>query len=272
MKFTLPDRCKKAIVENADLILKRQVTKIEVRWDQRRKEMVYYSCPTKKMEKKEQLTKSWLYENFSTTLPGFYEQLISTTMTTTKQFKVPPGQPKCTSPWILTFDKNSPNIQFRQNGEHTCIFSSVASALHYGGLIDYANHIHKHKILSLKENNPFTYLQNIIRGKPRLYNPINVGRKGITWEELNPNVIYVATLINVTKDCLHGISIYKGFIFDSNLESAIQLSKDNLDWCSHSPNNNVEYSEFAGFRRIIELNPIPERGTKRSIHEISKTG
>ena len=99
-----------------------------------------------------------------------------------------------------------------------------------------------------------------------------MGRKGITWKELNPNVIYVATVMNVTKDCLHAISIYKGFIFDSNLESAIQLSKDSLDWCSHSPNNNVEYSEFAGFRRIIELNPIPERGTKRSIHEISKTG
>ena len=98
-----------------------------------------------------------------------------------------------------------------------------------------------------------------------------MGRKGITWKELNPNVIYVATLMNVTKDCLHAISIYKGFIFDSNLGSAIQLSKESLDWCSHAPNNNVEYSEFSGFKRIIELNPISVTGTKRSINEISQT-
>ena len=58
VKFILPNMRKTAIVENADLILKRQVTVIEVKWDHRKKEMVYYSCPTKKIKKKEQLTKS----------------------------------------------------------------------------------------------------------------------------------------------------------------------------------------------------------------------
>ena len=77
--------------------------------------------------------------------------------------------------------------------------------------------------------------------------------------------------MNATNDCLHAISIYKGFIFDFNLASAIELSKNSLYWCSHAGNNNVEYSEFSGFKRIIELNPISVTGTTRSINKISQT-
>ena len=143
--------------------------------------MVYYSCPTKKNEKKEQLTKSWLYENFSTTLLGFYQELISTKINTSKRFKVPAGQSKCTLSWLPIIESNSPKIQFKQNKQHTCIFSSPASALYYKGMIDYANHINKQKFLSLTEHNPFTYLLNdVIRKKTRYFNPINAGRKGIT--------------------------------------------------------------------------------------------
>jgi hypothetical protein len=91
VKYTLPTICKTAIVENANLILKRQVTVIEVKWDDRKKEMMYYTFSTKKNKKKEQLTKAWLYENFSTTLPGFYQELLSTKINTSKRFKVPAG-------------------------------------------------------------------------------------------------------------------------------------------------------------------------------------
>ena len=92
--------------------------------------------------------------------------------------------------------------------------------------------------------------------KTRYFNPINAGKKGLTWKELNPSFIFIATLMSVTNDCLHAISHNKQSIYDSNLASAIKLSKDSLDWCSHTGNNNVEYSEFSGFKRTIELNPI----------------
>eukprot|EP00957_Ditylum_brightwellii_P027747 2097188-Ditylum_brightwellii.AAC.1 len=63
--------------------------------------MMYYACSKAKKKKKEQLTKAWLYEIFSTTLPGFYQELLSTKINISKRFKVPAGQSKCTLPWLL---------------------------------------------------------------------------------------------------------------------------------------------------------------------------
>eukprot|EP00957_Ditylum_brightwellii_P095111 7243417-Ditylum_brightwellii.AAC.1 len=68
--------------------------------------------------------------------------------------------------------------------------------------------------------------------------------------------------MNAANDCLHAVSIYKGFIFDSDLASAIELSKDSLDWCSQAENNDIEYSELTGFKRITELNPTAVTGEK----------
>eukprot|EP00957_Ditylum_brightwellii_P122265 9324170-Ditylum_brightwellii.AAC.1 len=64
--------------------------------------MMYYTCSKTKKKKKKHLTKAWLYENFSTTLPGFYQELLSTKINTPKRFKVPAGQSKCTLPWLPT--------------------------------------------------------------------------------------------------------------------------------------------------------------------------
>ena len=75
-KQRLPKACKEVIMRNANLVLKQQVTLIELKWDDVRKQMTYLACSSRTGKIKEPLSDNWLYEKFATTKPGFYTQLM----------------------------------------------------------------------------------------------------------------------------------------------------------------------------------------------------
>ena len=86
--------------------------------------------------------------------------------------------------------------------------------------------------------------------------------KKIKWQDLDENFIYFAELGNIKKDCTHSVSIYKGWIFDSNLDSAIKLTKENIDWCSTSPTEQFEMSQFTFFIALYKLRPCLQKMKK----------
>jgi hypothetical protein len=156
-------------------------------------------------------------------------------------------------------------MKYQQQEQHTCIFSSAASALHHYDMTEYAKFIHNLTTTSLVESNIFQFfLQDVLRKhKTRHFDAINAKKRGFTWETLDVKYVYIAQLKNQTGDCTHTIAIYNGWIFDSNLSYAIKLNKENLDWCSASDNSLCQYSECTGFLTLHCLTPVVKRENKR---------
>ena len=186
-----------------------------------------------------------------------------------EKLEVPAGSVSCSMEICPTQHPKSPVIVYQQNQCHTCIFSSTASALHNYGMTEYAKYINDFSTSSLQESNIFKFfLQDVICRSPRPFNAKKAKKKGITWETIDNKYVHVAQLTNQAKDCTHTIAIYNGWIFDSNLHYAIELNKENLDWCSIGTGSLCQYGIFTGFKTLHCLEPAQKISKKRKLSKV----
>lgn len=156
---------------------------------------------------------------------------------------------------------NSPSIRYRQLFQDTCVMSSAASALHFYGKTEYAALIDDKKLDSLQSGNPLNYFVDFVRkSKPRLFDPKKIKAQDLKqidrdFKQIDPEFVHVAMLGSSGHDCLHVVSIYKGYIFDSTHDVAISLDRDNLNWCV-SGNSADKSSYFVRFLKLYKLVPI----------------
>ena len=125
----------------------------------------------------------------------------------------------------------------------TCIYSSFASALHYLGVKQPANHISQCARKDAGQD-PFTVFKKLdLRLKK-----MNLGflrTRKITSitdyvKDIKDNMIVVASLKDSSGNASHTVTICRGWIFDSNETSALPLCKHALDVCTQSEQEAIE--------------------------------
>ena len=84
---------------------------------------------------------------------------------------------------------------------------------------------------------------------------IKGGAQNLDWQSLaNPSVVTVVQLRDSAGNIEHCVSIVSGWIFDTNKEHAIKLSKEGLDACC------LGGATFAGFQAGFQLIHTKKRG------------
>jgi hypothetical protein len=68
-------------------------------------------------------------------------------------------------------------------------------------------------------------------------------------------------IIESSNGCIsHAVGICNNWIFDTNLQHALKVTKSNLDWCASSTTENASFKKFdAGYIYIKEINTCHTR-------------
>ena len=170
-----------------------------------------------------------------------------------KFIKVPIGiaRPTITLPEC----KNNPIIQYLQNGEDTCVYSSISSALHYIGyiklavLVDSFKYASQNDILELEHEKRLLKVNRIIRtGKCYPFNKqfLQIRIKNamsfnlLQNAKLNPTTLFHVVLRGTDCSENHCICIFDNWIFDGNFTNALTLNQLNLDLSVNNKFVNVK--------------------------------
>lgn len=144
---------------------------------------------------------------------------------------IPPQEPLGTR-WI---PPDRPKLKYLQKDERTCVYTSFASCMHYLGYEKFAKLTHN---ISGRKSENVNNLKNLRKTMkehfPRKFRQFSYNRDGI--DILNHDGILDdrPTLVILEGDdggVEHAITIYNCWIFDSNLEEAIPLTQNSLNWC-----------------------------------------
>lgn len=160
-----------------------------------------------------------------------------------KFFRIPPGAPKNTK---FEGNEHLPTIRYMQNGESTCLFMSLASALHYAGLTRAAYTV------SLAASSFDASLASSLHIWPSL---IETMKKACRW--LIPIEIKRPADFDIFNDISdfptvlqlqaadggiqHAVTIVDCLVFDSNLKNALPLTRRALDFCCSS---DIQFSTY----------------------------
>lgn len=130
---------------------------------------------------------------------------------------------------------NAPTVLHQQGVYNTCVFSSFASALAFAGATDAAKtiqhnaqkhqgtnsmNVYKNLCLTVRKTN-VNYLEQ--HKLPPLFD---------WWTDLKHNMLVVGSLQGSDGSVHHAVTLFRGWIFDSNEATAIPLSKARLDFCT----------------------------------------
>jgi hypothetical protein len=140
--------------------------------------------------------------------------------------------------------KHNPKIQYLQNNLDTCVFASLASAVHYMNFHDLALKIKEYeqyyidhkfemkyeKIMSIL-NDKIGYMNEKLFYKQyhlkKIHNPENVDI--IEEGKNNPSTLYHVVIKGDDLSQNHCISIYNNWIFDGNIYNTMNLEKKYLN-------------------------------------------
>jgi len=129
----------------------------------------------------------------------------------------------------------TPTMQYPQEpGMHTCVFSSLASALHEFGDHNAAEFIAGEAKNSLQKLNRISYAKQLLCKKEWGYDAV-VFKKG-QLDLFNDKTPYPTVCELLGSDGLvhHAITVRGEWLFDSNTQSAIPINRDSLNWCCSS--------------------------------------
>jgi hypothetical protein len=150
-------------------------------------------------------------------------------------------------------------VKYQQGKSDTCLRDSLASAIHAFGFVEQAKELSE--TLQLTGCN-LELVGEVTAAVRRLFAKDNlelvkvvdnacrvhrIGTEDMSWP---------IVLVLMTSDGgygSHAITVWKGWIFDSNLEYALQWSQQSLDWCSGAD------SKCIGFSRSFRLCPVQYR-------------
>jgi hypothetical protein len=179
------------------------------------------------------LEESWVAENFS---KEFIARVKNEGETRKNRFfYLPPGAPRTNDGSDLINPAN-PIVKYRQHGEYSCLFSSLASALYYFGLHKSAMH------MALLAPN---YVSNSYEGLdvwPALLKEMRKCCKKLQPQKIQLLSSYdifeniseyprVLQLKDADGNTQHAVTIVGTYIFDANCARALTLTRENLDYC-----------------------------------------
>jgi hypothetical protein len=143
--------------------------------------------------------------------------------------------------------------------EGTCRLSSFSSAFYeyfneyiatgwMKNTIDYKKAMSQPVSKRSQKSGVMNYLKSlVIKTKGNAFR-VETIKKEVPWAELNKTTHYkliVISLLRGSDDSRdHIVSISHGWIFDSNLDFALPLNKESLDWCCGFMQNGTTFDGF----------------------------
>ena len=176
----------------------------------------------------------------------------------------------------------SPSMEYMQaTGEPGCVICSLSSALHASGDVQYAKTVYgwleesitmpfaaakkrKRGNNSSKDSNNetcmdrFDHVVNRMRRKPRKYDPHVKGLLEKYEPPYHEDVI-LCLLGDSRGGRGHAVSLWNGWIFDSNISYAIPFCDESLNWCCSDEEGQCGFSHVA---KTIRCVPSHRRKTK----------
>ena len=162
-----------------------------------------------------------------------------------KCVKIPVGTAKPTS--TLAGTEINPVIKYLQNNEDTCVFASIASAIHYMGYTDVAFGIKQFEILYQDTKYENNYYEHILGKLVRNIAALGIKRfnRGfqiqkikkpnkfdiIEYATMQPDILFHVVLCGKNCSAHHCICIVNNLIFDGNYTNALPLSQESLNLC-----------------------------------------
>jgi hypothetical protein len=178
--------------------------------------------------------------------------------------KIPPRIAKC------------PIVLYPQKNEGTCGISALSSAFAFTFEEEMAVEIFKYKEMYLKvlsnpvkktkKSSAMIFLMQIMEKKPFSKSFECKRLNNVQLNELkNKNEYFYSVILcflrstKMSRD--HIIAFSQGWIFDSNLDYAIDFSDDNLNWCV---GKGKEHEVFGGFHEVVQFRKrIPRKKRKK---------
>ena len=146
-------------------------------------------------------------------------------------------------------------IQFIQS-EGTCGLSSFSSAFYeyfnkyiatgwMKNTIDYKTAMSQPVSKRSKKSGVMNYLKELVhQTKGNAFRAETI-RQEVQWAELNKGKLWKSIVIFLLRGSDHSrdhiVSISHGWIFDSNLDFALPLNKESLDWCCGFRQNGTTF-------------------------------
>jgi hypothetical protein len=190
-----------------------------------------------------ELEEEWVEQNFE---ESFLDLVKEKSREDQRKFvRVPIGKAKPTSSPPCNFA--NPKIQYLQNNQDTCVFSSIASAIYGMGFNELAFQIsefQKEFIKTQYDDDKYVRVMGILNRKiatfrcnqyNRMYQIRKIkyppGFDLLSSGKLNPATLYHVVLRGIDGTANHCICVYNNFIFDGNYTHAWLLSQESLDEC-----------------------------------------
>jgi hypothetical protein len=185
----------------------------------------------------------------------FVHELVEKSRKKRKFFHVPPGAPTTTVDNKM-MNPLYPPVTYRQHGNATCLFASVASALHFLGLernaMAVADAAHFNSATSAGATEMwFNLLQLLKKECPWLEHR----KKQVNHFNILEDVsVYptVAQLQALDGGCQHAVTIVGRFVFDSNCPRALPLSVETLNYCCSSDDRTSAFDKVYHCYRLEE--------------------
>ncbi|NJO64331.1 MAG: hypothetical protein HC836_41045 [Richelia sp. RM2_1_2] len=185
-------------------------------------------------------------------------------------------------PYPFEYNKQNPKIKFQQGDRQTCASSSLASCLHALGYIESAVWVEDYgrKYIESNNNDPSIILSalvnNLQSNQPFLNKRFKVTQIKLSSFDIYENKdkhIYLIQPLCSDGGISHAITIHNGLIYDSNLKYAVELNKDNLEYCIDSCYIGIHIGyalapQPMGKRNKHIIRSIPSKALSK--HEIEK--
>lgn len=225
-----------------------------------------------------EVDRPWIITNFKTRAPEFYNILIQC-KDEEAVFEVPAGcslqtkspkialkditsthteNPKRALKDIISVTIENPSVMYLQGDKNSCIFSSLASALHYMGDIYASEYIIQRKdesINCLKGKGRMHFCKDILLGHHKRKHEKKLKYTVEEWKGSPEFDIFcdispfptVCRLIDGSFGTGHCVTVCNKWIFDSNFENAFALTRKAL--------NDICMGEFRGVSHAIRAVP-----------------
>jgi hypothetical protein len=166
---------------------------------------------------------------------GWMDQCKHACKTQSGYVKLPPGDSKIHAKVVHVANTGAPKIHYRQKlGEATCIVDSFASLLHSIGRKQIASEIFQARKKIIGKLNTWEIFSKVVLKKSSHLDSQKVDLRGLDILTIPHHFLYVACLEGSDGKIDHAVTLHNGWIYDSNFESALPLSRKSLDLCCSS--------------------------------------
>ena len=190
--------------------------------------------PTKFTNRRVTLTEEWVNNNVDPNVAKYIKEEGDPTEEQCHGFvSLPPGDSK-SYPDQPPISAHAPVVKYRQSAlENTCLIKAAASAAHCTGHEKLGKRLES---IAMSRNHMLKVWEKVLdevgknRGVDRLQ-PRRIKFKDDAFEVASSCVFLVMALHGSDGSTTHAVAIAGKWIFDSNLATALPLTKESLDFC-----------------------------------------